>query len=125
MVETRNLGRIDTGVPGLDTILNGGLFQGGVYIVEGSPGSGKTILGNQICFHRATRGDSTIYVTLLAESHTRLIAHLRAMEFFRPELVSSSIYYISAFKVLEEAGLDGLLKSIQAAVYARSAAFVV
>jgi circadian clock protein KaiC len=119
------MGRVDTGVPGLDTILNGGLFSGGVYIVEGAPGSGKTILGNQICFHRAARGDSTIYITLLAESHTRLIAHLRGMEFFKPELISSSIYYISAFKVLEDTGLVGLLKSVQEAVTARKAAFVV
>jgi circadian clock protein KaiC len=125
MPETRSLGLVDTGVPGLDTILNGGLFQGGVYIVEGAPGSGKTILGNQICFHRAARGDSTIYITLLAESHTRMIAHLRGMAFFRPELITSSIYYVSAFKVLEEGGLDGLVKSIQGAVYARNAAFVV
>lgn len=125
MVDTRSMARVDTGVPGLDTILNGGLFKGGVYIVEGAPGSGKTILGNQICFHRAAAGDSTIYITLLAESHTRLIAHLRTMDFFRPELVSSAIYYISAFKVLEGSGLDGLLKSIQEAVHARSAKFVV
>src|ERR1051325_11888386 len=125
MVDTRTLGRIDTGVPGLDTLLNGGLFKGGVYIVEGPPGTGKTILGNQICFHRAARGDSTIYITLLAESHTRLIAHLRSMDFFRPDLVASSIYYISAFKVLESAGLDALLKSVQEAILARSASFVV
>lgn len=48
MPDTRSVDRVDTGVPGLDTILNGGLFRGGVYIVEGAPGSGKTILGNQI-----------------------------------------------------------------------------
>src|SRR3954469_12323332 len=108
MPDTRRMERVDTGIPGLDTILNGGLFSGGVYVVEGSPGSGKTILGNQICFHRASRGDSTIYITLLAESHTRLIAHLRGMEFFRAELIASAIYYISAFKVLEDTGLDGL-----------------
>src|SRR5678815_1617411 len=125
MSEHRSLGRIDTGVPGLDTILQGGLFKGGVYIIEGSPGSGKTILGNQICFHRASAGDSTIYITLLAESHTRMIAHLRTMEFFRPDLVASAIYYISAFKVLEEAGLDALLKAIREAVQARKASFVV
>jgi circadian clock protein KaiC len=119
------MGRVDTGVPGLDTILNGGLFKGGVYIVEGAPGAGKTILGNQICFHRAAAGDSTIYITLLAESHTRLIAHLRSMEFFRAELVASSIYYISAFKVLETSGLEGLVKSIQESVQARKASFVV
>jgi circadian clock protein KaiC len=117
--------RIDTGVPGFDTILNGGLFRGGVYIVEGTPGSGKTILANQICFHRASRGESTIYITLLAESHTRMIAHLRGLDFFRPELISSSIYFISSFKVLEESGLDGLLESIQQAVHQREASFVV
>ena len=125
MPDTRNMDRIDTGVPGLDTILNGGLFKGGVYIVEGEPGSGKTILGNQICFHRAAQGESTIYITLLAESHTRMIAHLRNMGFFRPDLVSSAIYYISAFKVLEEAGLEGLLKSVHEAVDGRRASFIV
>ena len=125
MVDSLTLPRLATGVPGLDTILNGGLFRGGVYIIEGAPGSGKTILGNQICFHRAAQGEHTLYITLLAESHTRLIAHLRSMDFFKPELVTTSIYYTSAFKVLEEGGLDALLKSIQEAVHARKAAFVV
>jgi circadian clock protein KaiC len=119
------MNRVETGVPGLDVILDGGLFRGGVYIVEGAPGSGKTILGNQICFHRAACGDRAVYITLLAESHTRLIQHLRRMEFFKPDLVASSIYYISAFKVLEETGLDGLLKAIQQSVVGRDASFVV
>src|SRR4051794_6497764 len=107
MTDARGTERIDTGVPGLDLILRGGLLRGGVYIVEGPPGSGKTILANQICFHRASQGESVVYVTLLAESHTRMIAHLRGMSFFRPELITSSIYYISAFKVLEQQGLEG------------------
>src|SRR5664279_6256869 len=125
MTDSRSLELVDTGVPGFDTILNGGFFRGGVYIVAGTPGSGKTILANQICFHRASHGESTIYITLLAESHTRMIAHLRGMAFFRADLISSSIYYISAFKVLEEGGLDALIKSIQQAVHQRDASFVV
>jgi circadian clock protein KaiC len=125
MSDSRALERVETGVPGFDTILNGGFFRGGVYIVEGTPGSGKTILANQICFHRASKGESTIYITLLAESHTRMISHLRGMEFFRANLISSAIYYISAFKVLEDGGLDALLKSIQQAVHQREASFVV
>jgi KaiC/GvpD/RAD55 family RecA-like ATPase len=117
--------RIATGVPGLDEVLNGGLISGGVYIVEGAPGCGKTILGNQICFHRAAAGDSTVYITLLAESHTRMIAHLRSLDFFRPELIGKSIYYLSSFKILEESGLDGLLKSIRDTIRDREASFVV
>ncbi len=125
MTDHRTLDRVDTGIPGFDTILNGGLFKGGVYIVEGAPGSGKTILANQICFHRAAQGESTLYITLLAESHTRMIAHLRSMAFFRADLISSSIYYISAFKVLEDAGLEGLLECIQQAVHQRAASLVI
>lgn len=119
------MARIDTGVPGLDEVLNGGLFSGGVYIVEGAPGCGKTILGNQICFHRAAAGDSTVYITLLAESHTRMIAHLRGLGFFRADLIGKSIYFLSSFKILEETGLEGLLKSIRDTIRERSAAFVV
>jgi circadian clock protein KaiC len=125
MLEPRAIPRIETGVPGLDIVLAGGLFRGGVYIIEGDPGAGKTTLGNQICFHRAAAGDSTVYITLLAEAHTRMIAHLRGMEFFRPDLIPSSIYYISAFKVLEQTGLDGLLKTISDAALQRKAKFLV
>src|SRR2546430_8934586 len=36
----------------------------------------STILGNQICFYHATRGEQVLYVTLLAEPHARMLAHL-------------------------------------------------
>ena len=48
--------RIASGVPGLDAILHGGFLKDGIYIIQGSPGSGKTILANQICFHHASNG---------------------------------------------------------------------
>lgn len=125
MTDTSTIDRVETGVPGLDTILSGGLLKGGVYIVEGAPGSGKTILGNQICFYRASRGDTAVYLTLLAESHTRLLSHLRSLSFFKPELVASSIFYTSAFKVLEKDGLDGLFRAIEEAQRKRNASFLV
>lgn len=125
MLEARAIPRVETGVPGLDTVLSGGLFRGGVYIIEGDPGAGKTTLGNQICFNRAAAGESTVYITLLAEAHTRMISHLRGMEFFRGDLIPSAIYYISAFKVLEQTGLEGLLKTISDAAVQRKATFLV
>ena len=36
-----------TGVPGLDDILAGGLQRGRVYLIEGSPGTGKTTIATQ------------------------------------------------------------------------------
>ena len=63
------LERVPTGIRGIDTILFGGVLRGGVYIVQGPPGSGKTILGNQLCFNHIASGGRAIYITLLAESH--------------------------------------------------------
>jgi predicted ATP-dependent serine protease len=62
-----------TGVPGLDTILGGGFLRGGLFIIQGAPGAGKTILGNQICFHHVAEGGRALYVTLLAENHARMM----------------------------------------------------
>ena len=89
--------------------------------MQGSPGAGKTILGNQICFHAAANGGQAIYITLLAETHTRMLAHLRRMHFFVEKAVGSHLYYVSAFKVLEGEGLPGLLKLIRGAITDRQA----
>src|ERR1700749_3181115 len=103
------LKRIATGVPGLDTVLRGGFLRGGIFIVQGSPGAGKTILGNQICFHHVASGGRALYVTLLAENHARMLLHIGQLGFFEEAAIPDRLYYISAFSVLEEAGLTGPL----------------
>jgi circadian clock protein KaiC len=119
------LDRLPTGVPGLDIVLEGGLLRGGVYLVQGPPGSGKTILGNQMCFSHAVGGGRAVYMTLLAESHTRMLGHMRRMQFFRTELIPDHVHYLSAFKVLEGDGLHGLLTVLRKTVTARSATLLV
>jgi circadian clock protein KaiC len=117
--------RVHTGVPGLDVIMEGGFLQGGVYIVQGPPGAGKTILGNQIGFAHAAQGRQVAYVTLLAESHTRMIAHLRRMAFFDSGAVGDRLYYLSGFKVLEADGLDGLIRLLRGVMESRGAVLLV
>ncbi len=56
--------RISTGVAGLDDILCGGLTAQRVYLVEGSPGTGKTTLGLQFLLDGAARGQTGLYITL-------------------------------------------------------------
>src|SRR5215213_6655395 len=89
--------RRPTGIPGLDRILEGGLLVSGVYIVQGPPGAGKTILANQACFYHASTGAHAVYVTLLAESHSRLFAHLGPMAFFDPGAIPDHLYYIGGY----------------------------
>ncbi|MDP9313373.1 MAG: hypothetical protein M3R24_21250 [Chloroflexota bacterium] len=42
--QTPALQRLPSGIPGLDAILRGGLFHGGLYIVRGAPGTVKMCL---------------------------------------------------------------------------------
>lgn len=117
--------RRTTGVPGLDTILHGGLIPASVYIVQGTPGAGKTILANQICFHQAAQGAQCLYMTLLAESHDRMLEQLRALDFFDGARVPESIYYVSAFGALERDGPDGILRLLTHERKTHSASLIV
>jgi len=104
---------VHTFVPGLDSVLGGGLLRGGLYVVRGAPGSGKTILGNQICFAHARRGGRSAYATLLAESHARMMLHLETLDFFDEELADNRVRYLSAYGALMKHGLRGVLDFIQ------------
>jgi circadian clock protein KaiC len=56
--------RIPTGVPGLDAVLSGGLTPDRLYLVEGSPGAGKTTLALQFLLAGAEHGEKGLYITL-------------------------------------------------------------
>ena len=60
-----------TGVAGLDDILAGGLRRGRVYLLEGSPGTGKTTIASQFLMEGAARGERGLYITL-SETETEL-----------------------------------------------------
>ncbi len=96
--------RTPTGIPGLDEVLGGGLLRNAAYIVQGPPGAGKTILANQLCYNLAGRGGTALYISLLAESHDRLLGYLRQMHFYDAGAVPEKVFYLSAFPILQKEG---------------------
>jgi len=53
-----------TGVSGLDDILVGGLSKGNVFLLEGSPGTGKTTIALSFLMAGAEAGEPCLYITL-------------------------------------------------------------
>ncbi|MDQ6619746.1 MAG: DUF2075 domain-containing protein [Pseudomonadota bacterium] len=98
-----------TGIPGMDQILNGGLLKGSIYLVQGSAGAGKTILANQISFNWAAAGRKATYITLLSESHARMLQHMEMFSFYQENAIPRALRYISAFDGLAREGLPGLM----------------
>ena len=53
-----------TGVAGLDDVLSGGLRRGRLFLLEGTPGAGKTTIATQFLMDGADRGERGFYITL-------------------------------------------------------------
>ena len=56
--------RVESGIPGLDAVLRGGLPASRFYLLEGPPGTGKTTVSLQFLRHAAALGEKVLYVTL-------------------------------------------------------------
>lgn len=111
------LPRLSTGVPGFDQLLGGGLVAGNLYMLEGVPGAGKTILASQIAFHCARDGGRVLFVTLVAESHAKLLRHLGGFAFYDGALMGHRIKLLSGFSALLDDGLDGLIRFVAEALH--------
>ncbi len=100
---------MSTGIAGLDLVLNGGLERGSVVVLAGAPGTGKTILAQQICFARATTAHKAVYYTTVSEPHTKLVRHLEPFAFFDREALGTTVEYIhlGSFLVPAERGRAG------------------
>jgi circadian clock protein KaiC len=56
--------RVKTGIPGLDEILHGGLLAQQAYLLHGSPGTGKTMLGFHFLTAGAAKGEKALLITM-------------------------------------------------------------
>ena len=74
--------RVQTGSEQLDRILGGGIPAGSLLVIAGAPGTGKTILAQQICFANGTPENRAVYYTTLSEPHSKMVRHLDGFGFF-------------------------------------------
>jgi circadian clock protein KaiC len=94
-------------------------------MVVGSPGVGKTTLGNQLAFHHAATGGQALVTTLLSETHDLMLANLRGFRFFDASLVGDRVHYLNLFDALADEGLDGIIAAVRRAARERGASLLV
>ncbi|HKE58213.1 MAG TPA: ATPase domain-containing protein [Pyrinomonadaceae bacterium] len=100
--------KIPTGCPGLDEILYGGITANTISVLMGAPGTGKTILAEQIAFKNGSPEAPALYLTTLSEPLEKFIAHGQSYSFFNPRQVGVSVFYEDLGTILRNEGIDKL-----------------
>jgi circadian clock protein KaiC len=95
MTDKVTLGILSTGVPGLDTLLGGGLSEFSFSLIAGAPGSGKTTLAHQIMFSLASPDRKALFFTVLGEPPLKMLRFQQQYSFFDLERVGPAIRYVN------------------------------
>jgi circadian clock protein KaiC len=104
--------KIPTGSDGLDQVLMGGFPANTITVLMGAPGSGKTILAEQMAFHNATPETPVLYLTTLAEPLEKFIVHGESYKFFDSAKIGHSVFYEDLGLILRESGIETLPEKI-------------
>ncbi len=110
--------RILTHISNLDEILRGGLPEGTITILAGPPGTGKTILSQQICITNATTDKRVLFFQTLSESTAKTLKYLSQFSFFDQRKISNgSIEFIDLGQILKiqnvQEGIDLVLEHVR------------
>lgn len=114
MVDKRkvNIKKLDTGVPGLNEVLGGGLPEYSFNIIAGAPGGGKTTLAHQIMFANASEESPAIFFTVLGEPAIKMLRYQQQFEFFKAEKLNKCVHFINLNHIVLEQDLDQVLDEI-------------
>lgn len=118
------IGNIETGVPGLDTVLGGGLPEYSFNLIAGSPGAGKTTLVQQILFANASADRPALYFTVLGEPTVKMMRYQQQFSFFDASQVPSAVRFLNLSKEAVSEDLDAVLDRIVEAVKEFEPAFL-
>jgi circadian clock protein KaiC len=116
---------LPTGVPGLDTVLGGGIPEYSFNLIAGEPGGGKTTLAHQILFANATPERPALYFTILGEPAVKMLRYQQQYSFFDPDRIGKVVRFVNLSDEVTERGLEGVLERIIAEVEATSPGMVV
>ena len=116
--------RLATGVPGLDTILGGGVPELSFNLIAGASGCGKTTLAHQMMFAMATVERPALYLTVLGEPPLKMLRYQQQFDFFDGSVVGTAVRFVNLAEVTLTGDFDRVLECIVAEVEKNPPAFI-
>lgn len=117
--------RVPSGNAQIDLILGGGFPASSVNVIMGLPGTGKTILVEQLMFHNATAERPALYLTTLSEPLPKVIRYLQNFSFFDESKLGEAILYEDIGERLAADGVEALLARVREALLDRPPSILV
>ena len=107
-----SIGRLPTGVPGLDAVLGGALPEYSFNLIAGGPGTGKTTLAHQIVFNTSTPERRALYFTVLGEPPLKMLRYQQQFSFFDGDKIPELVRFVNLDEEALKSGLDAVLEAI-------------
>jgi circadian clock protein KaiC len=101
--------RVSTGVPRLDTMLEGGYYRGSGVLISGAPGVAKTTLAGAFARAACQRGERVLYVSF-DEASKQIVRNLRSVAIDLERYLDSGLLRIYSTRTETRSSEDHLVK---------------
>lgn len=96
------INKLRLGIPGLDKLFKEGIPEGAAILVEGGPGSGKTIFELNVAYNACKKGMKVLYMTF-EEPERRLRHHMKGFGWDSEKYEKKGLLKIKKFNSLDVA----------------------
>lgn len=104
--------RIESGIPGLDEMIEGGFPFPSVILVAGGAGSGKTTFAQKFLFAGAEKGEQGLFFSTLSEPAQWMLRFAAQFDFVKPQYFGRELVYCDLGNIIRKCTSEELLNFI-------------
>jgi len=105
--------RLQTGIPGLDEMIEGGFPFPSVVLLSGSAGTGKTTFCLKYLCEGAKKGEQGLYFTTLSEPTQWMLRYASQFDFINKDYFGDQIRYMDLGNMMREMDANQLLAAME------------
>jgi circadian clock protein KaiC len=106
------IGRLSTGVPGLDELMGSGVPELSFNLIAGNAGSGKTTLAHQMLFGMASPACRALFFTVVGEPPLKMLRYQQQYAFFDFDKLDTSVKFVNLAADIVDGDFDRVIARI-------------